>query len=151
MAEQKTKPTRASVDAYIDAIDDEQRRADCHKLVEIMSRITGEPPRMWGASIVGFGSYHYRYASGREGESSLAAFSSRKSDISIYVMAGFAGQQALLANLGRHKAGKACLYVRRLADIDLRRLEALVESSVAQMRLRYPEVERGARRPGVDW
>lgn len=144
MAEQKTKPTRASVDAYIDAIDDEQRRDDCHKLVEIMSRVTGESPRMWGASIVGFGSYHYRYASGREGESSLAAFSSRKSDISIYVMAGFAGQQALLARLGRHKAGKACLYVRRLADVDLKRLETLVEGSVAKMRRRYPGVERGA-------
>jgi len=93
---------------------------------------------MWGTSIVGFGSYHYRYASGHEGDSCLAGFSSRKGDISIYVTAGFEGQEPLLANLGKHKAGKVCLYVKRLADVDLELLESLVEGSVAEMRRRYP-------------
>ena len=138
MAEPKTKATRASVDNYLDAIGDELRREDCRTLVKLMRRVTKEPPVMWGASIVGFGSYHYRYASGHEGDSCLAGFSSRKGDISIYVTAGFEGQEPFLANLGKHKAGKVCLYVKRLADVDLELLESLVEGSVAEMRRRYP-------------
>jgi len=138
MAEPKTKATRASVDNYLDAIGDELRREDCRTLVKLMRRVTKEPPVMWGTSIVGFGSYHYRYASGHEGDSCLAGFSSRKGDISIYVTAGFEGQEPLLANLGKHKAGKVCLYVKRLADVDLELLESLVEGSVAEMRRRYP-------------
>ena len=138
MAEPKTKATRASVDNYLDAIGDELRREDCRTLVKLMRRVTKEPPVMWGASIVGFGSYHYRYASGHEGDSCLAGFSSRKGDISIYVTAGFEGQEPLLAKLGKHKAGKVCLYVKRLADVDLELLESLVEGSVAEMRRRYP-------------
>ena len=138
MAEPKTKATRASVDNYLDAIGDELRREDCRTLVKLMRRVTKEPPVMWGTSIVGFGSYHYRYASGHEGDSCLAGFSSRKGDISIYVTAGFEGQEPLLANLGKHKAGKVCLYVKRLADVDLEQLESLVESSVAEMKRRYP-------------
>ena len=138
MAEPKTKATRASVDHYLDAIGDELRREDCRTLVKLMRRVTKEPPVMWGTSIVGFGSYHYRYASGHEGDSCLAGFSSRKGDISIYVTAGFEGQEPLLANLGKHKAGKVCLYVKRLADVDLELLESLVEGSVAEMRRRYP-------------
>lgn len=138
MAEPKTKATRASVDHYLDAIGDELRRDDCRTLVKLMRRVTKEPPVMWGTSIVGFGSYHYRYASGHEGDSCLAGFSSRKGDISIYVTAGFEGQEPLLANLGKHKAGKVCLYVKRLADVDLELLESLVEGSVAEMRRRYP-------------
>jgi hypothetical protein len=139
MAEPKTKATRASVDNYIDAIDDELRRDDCRALVKLMTRVTKEPPVMWGPSIVGFGSYHYRYASGHEGDSCLAGFSSRKGDISIYVTAGLEGQQPLLAKLGKHKAGKVCLYVKRLADIDLKTLESLVKNSVTEMRRRYPD------------
>ena len=138
MAEPKTKATRASVDNYLDAIGDELRRDDCRTLVKLMRRVTKEPPVMWGTSIVGFGSYHYRYASGHEGDSCLAGFSSRKGDISIYVTAGFEGQEPLLAKLGKHKAGKVCLYVKRLADVDLELLESLVEGSVAEMRRRYP-------------
>ena len=138
MAEPKTKATRASVDHYLDAIGDGLRRDDCRTLVKLMRRVTKEPPVMWGTSIVGFGSYHYRYASGHEGDSCLAGFSSRKGDISIYVTAGFEGQEPLLANLGKHKAGKVCLYVKRLADVDLELLESLVEGSVAEMRRRYP-------------
>ena len=138
MAEPKTKATRASVDNYLDAIGDGLRRDDCRTLVKLMRRVTKEPPVMWGTSIVGFGSYHYRYASGHEGDSCLAGFSSRKGDISIYVTAGFEGQEPLLAKLGKHKAGKVCLYVKRLADVDLELLESLVEGSVAEMRRRYP-------------
>jgi Domain of unknown function (DU1801) len=139
MAEPKTKATRESVDNYIDAIDDELRRDDCRSLVKLMTKVTKEPPTMWGTSIVGFGKYHYNYASGHEGDSCLAGFSSRKGDISIYVMAGFAGQAPLLAKLGKHRVGKACLYVKRLADIDLKVLESLVKGSVAEMRRRYPD------------
>ena len=139
MAEPKTKATGASVDSYIDAIDDEQRRDDCRTLVRLMSKITGEPPVMWGTGIVGFGNYHYRYASGHEGDSCLAGFASRKGDISIYVTAGFEGREPLLAKLGKHKAGKVCLYVKRLADIDLERLESIVKGSVVEMKRRYPD------------
>jgi hypothetical protein len=139
MAEPKTKATGASVDSYIDAIGDEQRRVDCRTLVKLMSKITGEPPVMWGTGIVGFGNYHYRYASGHEGDSCLAGFASRKGDISIYVTAGFEGREPLLAKLGKHKTGKVCLYVKRLADIDLGRLESIVKGSVVEMQRRYPD------------
>jgi hypothetical protein len=93
---------------------------------------------MWGPSIVGFGSYHYRYESGREGDSCLAGFSSRKGDISLYLAGGFPGRDALLAKLGKHKMGKGCLYVRRLSDVDLKVLEQLVIESIAEMKRRYP-------------
>jgi hypothetical protein len=139
MAEPKTRATRESVDKYLDAIGDEQRRGDCRSLVEMMSRVTQEPPTMWGTSIVGFGKYHYKYASGHEGDSCLTGFASRKGDISIYLTAGFEGQEPLLAKLGKHKAGKGCLYVKRLADIDLKMLESLVKGSVAKTRQRYPD------------
>ena len=104
-----------------------------------MTRVTKAPATMWGASIVGFGQYHYKYASGHEGDSCLVGFSSRKGDISLYVTAGFEGREPLLARLGKHKTGKVCLYVRRLADIDLEVLESLVKGSVAEMRRRYPD------------
>ena len=139
MAENKTKPTSASVDDYIASIADEARRADCRYLVEVMSRVTGEPPRMWGASIVGFGTYHYRYDSGREGDFFLTGFSSRKADLSLYVMAGFASFPALMAKLGRHRTGKSCLYVRRLTDVDLEVLEELVRRSVKETRERHAD------------
>ena len=137
MSGNKTVPSDASVAAYLDAIPDATRRADCEALVEMMSRITGAPATMWGAGIVGFGSYHYRYESGREGDAPLAGFSSRKGDISVYLMPGFEGQETRLARLGRHKTGKACLYLRKLADADLAVLEELIDSSVADMRQRY--------------
>ena len=139
MAENKTKPTDASVDDYVASIVDEARRTDCRRLIRMMARVTGEPPRMWGPSIVGFGTYHYRYDSGREGDFFLTGFSSRKAELSLYVMAGFASFPALMAKLGRHRTGKSCLYVRRLADVDLEVLEELVRRSVKEMRERHAE------------
>lgn len=138
MAALKTKPTDASVDAYLDAIDDAQRRADCRTIASIMRRVTRHPPKMWGPSIVGFGAYHYKYASGHEGDMCLVGFSSRKSDISIYLAPGFEGREALLPALGKHKAGKGCLYLKRVSDVDVRVLERLIRESVALLRRRYP-------------
>ena len=129
MAENKTKETDASVDGYIGAIDDESRRKDCKALVKLMTKATRQKPKMWGSSIVGFGSYHYRYDSGREGDSCLVGFSSRKGDISLYIMASFPGHDELLAKLGKHKLAKACLYIRQLSDVDTTVLEQLVAGS----------------------
>jgi hypothetical protein len=141
--EAKTKPTAASVDAYIDAIENEQRRADCRSLITLMKAATGCEPILWGPSIVGFGSYHYKYASGHEGDACLAGFSSRKGDLSIYILAGSEEAERLLAKLGKHKMGKACLYVKRLADIDTEVLGRLVKGSVAEVRRRYPATPQG--------
>lgn len=137
MVENKTKPTDASVEAYIAAIAEEPRRCDCQILVRIMSEVTKQPPQMWGSSIVGFGSYHYRYESGREGDMCITGFASRKRNISIYLLASGAKQDQLLKKLGKHKMGKACLYVTRLADIDTTVLQQLVAESVAEVRRRY--------------
>lgn len=135
--EMKTKPTGVSVASYLDGIDSEERRRDCDQLVTMMRRVTGCEPRMWGPSIVGFDSYHYRYASGHEGNMCVTGFSSRKPDISVYLLAGFGGRDALLASLGRHRMGKSCLYIRRLSDVDLDVLEQLVTGSVAECKRRY--------------
>lgn len=137
MAENKTKATDASVDAYIAAQPDEARRNDCRTLVALMEKVTGQPPVMWGTSIVGFGRYHYKYDSGREGDSCLTGFASRKGDLSIYLVAPGRDQAALLARLGKHKMGKACLYVRRLDGVDLSVLERLVAGSVAEIERLY--------------
>ena len=126
MAENKTKRTAASVGSYIANIPDEERRQDCAALVKLMARATRHPATMWGTSIVGFGSYHYRYESGREGDMCLVGFSSRKGDISVYGLNAAPHQEALLKNLGRHKKGKGCLYIRKLSDIDMAVLEKLV-------------------------
>ena len=138
MAEIKTKVTDVSVDAFFDAIVDETRREDCRALAKLMTRVTRHAPKMWGISIVGFGAYHYKYASGHEGDMCAVGFSSRKGDISIYILSGFEENDALLAKLGKHKIGKACLYVRRLSDIALPILERLVAHSVAEVKRRYP-------------
>ena len=124
--------------AYLDAIDDPKRRADCDRLIELMSKLTGEPPVMWGSSIVGFDRYHYVYDSGREGDMCLTGFSSRKSALSIYIMSGFEDRPELMERLGKYKTGKSCLYVKRLDDIDLDVLEDLVGHSLEVMRKRYP-------------
>ena len=131
MAENKTKPTEADVDGYFAGIADEARREDCKALSKIMTKATKEPPRMWGTSIVGFGSYHYKYESGREGESCVVGFSSRKGDISLYLVAEFPGREELLAKLGSYKSGKGCLYIRRLGDIDEKTLEKVIAASAA--------------------
>lgn len=137
MAENKTRVTEASVESYLSAIADEARRKDCEALARLMTQATKYPPRMWGTSIVGFGSYHYRYESGREGDACLTGFSSRKGDISVYLMGSAEGQGELLSKLGQHKMGKACLYVRRLSDIDLKVLEQLVVGTLAERKRRY--------------
>lgn len=137
MAENKTKPTGASVDAYIDAISDEGRRQDCRALAKLMAKVSKQKPAMWGSSIVGFGTYHYKYESGREGDSCVTGFSSRKGDISVYLMGNFPNRTELLAQLGKHKMGKACLSIRKLADVDLGVLEQLVAGSIAAVEHRY--------------
>ena len=132
-----TRPGGASVKKYLAAIEDKVRRKDCEALVKLMSKVTKEPPAMWGSSIVGFGSYHYKYASGREGDMCVTGFSSSKREISVYLVASGADQDKLLKKLGKHKMGKACLYFKRLADLDTKILEALVFESVAETRCRH--------------
>ena len=138
MAKMKTTPTQASVDAYINAVEDAQKRADCRAVAAMMAEVTGAPARMWGPSIVGFGSYYYRYASGREGDFMETGFAARKRAITLYIMAGFSEYGDLLAKLGKHDTGKSCLYVKRLADVDQSVLREMVERSVAWIRARYP-------------
>ncbi|MET3136735.1 hypothetical protein AAKU61_001085 [Undibacterium sp. GrIS 1.2] len=138
MAENKTQATEASVEDYLAAIEDGCRRKDCEDLSKLMAKATKHKPQMWGASIVGFGSYHYKYESGREGDSCLTGFSSRKGDISIYILASFPDHDELLAKLGKHKTAKACLYIRKLSDVDLKVLEQLIIGSVAERKRRYP-------------
>ena len=134
----KTRETRASAAAYIAQVADPQQRKDCRELVAMMRDITGHPARMWGASIVGFGRYHYRYASGREGDSLLTGFAPRGKELVLYLGPGL-DNAALMKTLGKHKAGKGCLYIKRLDDVDRKVLRALVEHSVETMRARYPE------------
>jgi hypothetical protein len=139
MAENKTRPTKVSVARHIAAISSKQQRADAKSLATLLRRVTKQSPAMWGPSIIGFGSYRYRYESGREGESALTGFAVRGSGFVVYITSGFAGHASLLAKLGKHKTSKACLYIRRLADIDMKVLEALVTKSVAEMKQRYPD------------
>ncbi len=139
MSDLKTRPTDASVEAFIDAVEHPRRREDARTLLELMHRVTGEEPVMWGPSIVGYGSYHYRYASGQEADWPVVGFSPRKQNLSIYIMTGFEASDELLSRLGKHKTGKSCLYVNKLADVDLDVLEALVRASVAAMKRRYPD------------
>jgi hypothetical protein len=133
MAKNKTKPTDVRVESYLATIQDEARRTDCEALAKLMTKATKEPPTMWGSSIVGFGSYHYKYDSGREGDACLTGFSSRKDAISIY-LACLPKHETLLSQLGAYKAGKGCLYIRRLSDVDPKILEQLIKSAVAERR-----------------
>ena len=137
MSGNKTTPTDANVSAFLAAIEDDQRREDCRTLLALMGRITGKPAVMWGPSIVGFDTYHYKYESGREGDWAVTGFSPRRGDISVYLTASSPEQDDLLARLGGHKMGKACLYIRRLSDIDLAVLEQLIAASVAEVKRRY--------------
>src|SRR5882672_6432541 len=130
MAEIKTKRNDASVDDFLNAIKDEQVREDCWAIVDIMQKATRAKPQMWGSSIVGFGSYHYKYASGREGDWMLTAFSPRKQNITLYVWPGFEGYGELMAQLGKHSCGKACIYIKRLSDVHLPTLKNLIKGSV---------------------
>jgi len=137
MAENKTIENKASVSAFLNSIDDPRRRSDAKKVAAIMRRVTGKPPRIWGTSIVGYGKYHYKYASGREGDFMLVGFSPRKQNLAVYIMPGFEEFQALMKKLGKYKTGKSCLYIKNLEDVDLTVLEKLIERSVRAMRKRY--------------
>ncbi len=134
----KTVLTGKSVDKFIDQVEDEQKRDDSQALLNLMKRVTNEAPQMWGDSIVGFGSYHYRYESGREGDMPIVGFSPRVQNLTLYIMDGFDAYDALLEKLGKHKTGKSCLYIKRLEDVDMDILERLVSESVEHMRRTNP-------------
>jgi hypothetical protein len=136
-ADNKTAPTAMDVDAFLMGIIDDQKRSDCADVLKMMKQVTGEKPRMWGDLIVGFGTYHYKYASGREGDWFLTGFSPRKQNLSIYIMPGLDGYGALLKKLGPHKTGKSCLYIKSLADIDRAVLKNLIAQSVKHMKETY--------------
>jgi len=133
VAELKTKETTESVFAFLDAIADEGRRKDCRAVVDIMQSVTKEEPRMWGSSIVGFGHYHYKGKSGREGEWPITGFSPRKGDLTLYLMGGFDKFSDLMSKLGKYKTGKSCLYIKKLSDVDVKVLRKLVAGSVKLM------------------
>jgi hypothetical protein len=142
MAEAKTKETGTSVESFLSDIEDEARRRDARVFLDLMKRITGESPKMWGSGIVGFGKYHYRYESGHEGDTCLTGFAPRKNEFSIYLNGSyFPGldekRQRLLDRLGKHRMGKACLYVKRATDIDLKVLEQLVAMGVDELKKHY--------------
>jgi hypothetical protein len=134
MAELKTKPNKLSVQDFISRIEDERKRRDSLKILEIMREATNEQPQMWGDSIVGFGNYHYHYASGREGDWFWTGFSPRKQELTLYIISGFEHYEDLLADLGKFKLGKSCLYIKKLEDIDLDVLGELVRQSMAHMK-----------------
>jgi hypothetical protein len=133
MSEPKTKPTDEDAIAFLERVPEEQRRLDCLAVTEMMRDATGVEPTMWGAAIVGFGKYRYRYESGREGEWPVIGFSPRKNDLTLYVMPGFERFGDLMSRLGKHKTGKSCLYIKRLADLDLEVLRELIRLSVIEM------------------
>ena len=133
MAELKTQQNDAGVEAFLHNVD-EKRRDDCFALLELMQEVTGAPAKMWGSAIVGFGAYHYTYASGREGDWFVTGFSPRKQNLTLYSMAGFDRYDELLGKLGKHSTGKACIYIKRLADVDRDVLRQLVAASVAHMK-----------------
>jgi Domain of unknown function (DU1801) len=138
MAAIKTKPTPVSVADFLEAVENPLRRADGKTICEMMARITGEQPRMWGPSIIGFGSYHYKYDSGHEGTMCRIGFSPRKAELVLYVLSGSEGEAELLAKLGKHKTGKSCLYIKRLSDVDEAVVEQLIVGALAWMDEKYP-------------
>ena len=137
MPENKTKPTDASVEDYIASRANDQQRSDCQDLMALLGTVTGQSPRMWGPSIVGYGSYRCTYASGRTGEAPLTGFAIRGRELVVYLVAEGETQESLLSRLGKHKMGKSCLYFKQLADLDKPVLEQLVANSVAEVRRRY--------------
>jgi hypothetical protein len=139
MTEIKTKPTSVSVDAFIDAVPDPTRREDAKVVRAMMERLTGQPAAMWGPSIIGFGSYHYKYDSGHSGTMCRLGFSPRKAELVLYVLTEAGGQDEFLERLGKHRTGKCCLYIKKLANVDMDVLEALTADSLAYMNEKYPE------------
>ena len=138
MAELKTKKTEVNVEDYLNAIADESRRADCVKVVELIKKTTKLEPKMWGTSIVGFGEYHYKYASGHEGDTCLVGFASRKDSIVLYLCGRDKEFEEILPQLGKYKSGKGCLYVKKLADIDMKILQTLIKHSMASVKAKLP-------------
>jgi len=138
MSDLKTQPTAASVAAFLKSIEDPRRRAECETVKKMMGRVTGHRAKMWGDSIVGYGRYHYKYASGREGDFFLTGFSPRKAALTVYMVPGFKPCGSLMKKLGKHKHSSSCLYLTRLENVDLDVLEKLVTKSVELMRKRYP-------------
>ncbi|MDF2433079.1 MAG: hypothetical protein JWP44_2710 [Mucilaginibacter sp.] len=145
MTEMKTKPTEVSVETFLEKTDNKTRE-DCNKLIDLMERITGEKPKMWGPSIIGFGQYHYKYASGHQGDICLTGFSPRKGNLSLYLLAGFEGQADLLSRLGKHKAGKGCLYIKKLEDVDMVVLENLVVKSIDSIQKKIAEGKEATKK-----
>ncbi len=139
MTANKTVETDADVTAFIAGVVDAGQRTDAETLIALLSRLSGHPPKLWGPSIIGFGSYHYRYDSGREGDSLRVGFSPRKGQTVLYLIDGYDGQADRLARLGKHKVGKSCLYIKRLSDIDQTVLAEMVEASLAYMEAKYPQ------------
>jgi hypothetical protein len=137
MADLKTKPTAASVEDFLNNIPEEGKRKDAFAILKLMKQVTKARPKMWGPSIVGFGEYHYMYASGREGDFFLTGFSPRKQSLTLYIMSGFTRYDVLMKKLGKYKTGKSCLYVKRLEDIDLAVLKELIALSVKHVATRY--------------
>jgi hypothetical protein len=133
MAKLKTQKNDASVEDFLNGVSNERRREDSFAILELMRDVTGEEPAMWGASILGFGSYRYKYASGREGESFLTGFSPRKRNLTLYIMAGFENYDSLLADLGKYKTGKSCLYINKLQGVDILTLRELIRQSVTHL------------------
>ncbi len=134
MSDNKTQPTKQSVEEFIATVDDPQKQADSHELIKLMSEITGEPPVMWGPTMIGFGSYHYKYDSGREGDSLVVGFSPRKAALVLYGLIYYDKGQELLNKLGPHRAGKGCLYIKRLADVDRVVLTKMIKQSFSTPR-----------------
>lgn len=129
-AELKTKPTKADVEKFLNSIKDEKKREDSYKILKLMKQITKAEPKMWGSSIIGFGEYHYKYASGREGDWFLTGFSPRKQNLTLYVMSYLENYEDILKRLGKHKTGKGCLYIKKLEDIDMKVLKELISTAV---------------------
>ena len=138
MAELKTKVNNASVDKFLKSVKDEQVREDCYQILDIMQKATKAEPKMWGTSIIGFGSYHYKYASGREGDWMLTGFSPRMQNLTLYIMPGFDEYDDLLKKLGKHTTGKSCLYIKKIEDVDTKVLKELVTKSVKKMKKDNP-------------
>ncbi len=138
MAANKTTKNRRSVAKFLNAVENETRRNDAWKILEVMEQETGEKAAMWGASLIGFGSYHYQYESGREGDFMLVGFSPRKQNLVLYIMPGFANYEPLMEKLGKHKTGKSCLYINKLDDVHLPTLRKLIRESVKWMKKKYP-------------
>jgi hypothetical protein len=139
VADLKTKRNRKSVKKFLDGVENMDRREDAQKILALMKEVTGEKPEMWGDSLIGFGTYRYKYESGREGEWFVTGFSPRKTNLTLYIMSGFSRYKELLGKLGKHKTGKACLYINRSGDIDMKVLRRLVKESVAHLKRREKE------------